>query len=69
MKIIKEGSLRYERKPLKFECKNCKTVFEAEKTEYEYCGDQREGDNYKCECPCATKWYITIKRQPANKWS
>ena len=49
MKIIKEGSLRYERKPLKFECKNCKTVFEAEKTEYEYCGDQREGDNYKCE--------------------
>jgi Zn finger protein HypA/HybF involved in hydrogenase expression len=39
MKIIKEGSLRYERKPLKFECKNCKTVFEAEKTEYEYCGD------------------------------
>lgn len=31
MKIIKEGSLRYERKPLKFECKNCKTVFEAER--------------------------------------
>lgn len=69
MKIIKEGSLRYERKPLKFGCKNCKTVFEAEKTEYEYCGDQREGDNYKCECPLCHKWYITIKRQPANKWS
>ena len=55
MKIIKEGSLRYERKPLEFGCKNCKTVFEAEKTEYEYCGDQREGDNYKCECPLCHK--------------
>lgn len=55
MKIIKEGSLRYERKPLKFECKNCKTVFEAEKTEYQYCENQIEGDNYKCECPLCHK--------------
>lgn len=69
MKIIKEGSLRYERKPLKFECKNCKTVFEAEKTEYEYCGDQGKAITTSVNAHCATKWYITIKRQPANKWS
>lgn len=37
MKIIRNGDLRYARKPLQFECRNCKTVFEAEKTEYEYC--------------------------------
>lgn len=34
MKIIRNGDLRYERKPLQFECKKCKTIFEAEKTEY-----------------------------------
>ena len=55
MKIIRNGDLRYARKPLQFECKNCKTVFEAEKTEYQYCGNQIEGDNYKCECPLCRK--------------
>ena len=55
MKIIRNGDLRYARKPLQFECKNCKTVFEAEKTEYQYCGNQIEGSNYKCECPLCHK--------------
>ena len=51
MKIIKQGDLNIARKPLRFECKNCGTVFEAIKQEYIYCGDQRKGDNWKCECP------------------
>jgi Zn finger protein HypA/HybF involved in hydrogenase expression len=51
MKIIKQGNLNIARKPLRFECKNCGTIFEAIKQEYIYCGDQREGDNWKCECP------------------
>jgi hypothetical protein len=42
-------------KPLKFSCKNCYTIFEANNREYEYCGDQREGDNWKCECPLCHK--------------
>lgn len=51
MKIIKKGDLNIAKKPLRFECKNCGTIFEAIKQEYIYCGDQREGDNWKCECP------------------
>lgn len=55
MKIIQKGNLYFTDKPLKFSCKNCHTIFEAIKQEYTYCGDQREGDNWKCKCPLCHK--------------
>nr|DAQ71981.1 MAG TPA: Transcription initiation factor IIE, alpha FINGER, Transcription [Caudoviricetes sp.] len=51
MKIIREGSLEFAKKLIRFECKECKTIFEADKGEYEYCGCQIEGDEWKAECP------------------
>lgn len=51
MKIIKKGDLNIAKKPLRFKCRNCGTIFDAIEKEYIYCGDQREGDNWKCECP------------------
>lgn len=61
MKIIRNGDLRYERKPLQFECKNCKTVFEAEKTEYEYFGDQRKAITTSVNAHCATNGILQLK--------
>lgn len=55
MKIIKKGNLDIAQKPLRFKYKNCETIFEAIEEEYIYCGDQREGDNWKCGCPLCHK--------------
>lgn len=43
--------MEFAKKPIRFECKECKTIFEADKGEYEYCGCQIEGDEWKAECP------------------
>lgn len=52
MKIIKEGNLDFSRRPLRFECTNCKTIFEADKGEYQFVCDFWHGRNYYvCECP------------------
>lgn len=69
MKIIKEGSLRYERKPLKFECKNCKTVLKRKRLNMNIVEIKGKAITTSVNAHCATKWYITIKRQLANKWS
>ena len=70
MKIIKEGSLRYERKPLQFECKNCKTVFEAERLNINIAEIKKKVTTTSVNVRCATKQYITAKTiLPANKWS
>lgn len=55
MKIIKKGDLNIAKKLLRFKGRNCGTIFDAIKEEYIYCGDQREGDNWKCECPLCHK--------------
>lgn len=52
MKIIKEGNLDSFRRPLRFECGNCKTIFEADKNEYQVvCDPWRDRDYYVCKCP------------------
>lgn len=52
MKIIKEGNLDFSRRPLRFECENCKTIFEADKDEYQFvCDFWRGRSYYVCECP------------------
>lgn len=58
MKIIKQGNIEYTKKILRFECDECKTIFEAEKNEYKYCGDQKDGDCWVATCPlCSNKVY------------
>ena len=52
MKIIKQGDLNIARKPLRFECKNCGTIFEADKGEYQFVDNYLSKEiNYACECP------------------
>lgn len=51
MKIIKEGNIDFAKKIKRFECRKCKTIFEADNREYQYCGNQIDGDCYKAMCP------------------
>ncbi len=52
MKIIKEGNLERLKEYRTFECKLCGCVFMAERGEYKYRFDQREGDEwYEVVCP------------------
>lgn len=63
MKIIHEGSLEYTRKVLRFKCRYCQTLFEADDTEYQCCGNQIDGTDYKVECPlCKQTTYYS------NRW-
>lgn len=50
MKIIQKGNLHSS--AIRFECRVCRCVFEAEKTlEARRVSDQRDGDYYECGCP------------------
>ena len=62
MKIIREGSIDFLYRPIRFECHQCGCIFEAAKGEYEYCGNQREGDDYKISCPFCCKICYSIKK-------
>lgn len=57
MKIIERGKIPKNTK--RFYCKNCGTVFDADKGEY-VSADQMEymhdGILYKCICPVCKKW-------------
>lgn len=51
MKIVFRGEIP-EDKPIRFECRKCKTVFEADQgKEARYVPDQRDGDFWQCACP------------------
>ena len=52
MKTIVSGNKDALKEYKYFECKRCGWAGKADKTEYTYCGDQREGDNWKVKCPC-----------------
>lgn len=63
MKIIHEGSLEYTKKILRFKCRYCQTLFEADDTEYQSCGNQIDNTDYKVECPlCKQTAYYS------NRW-
>lgn len=48
MRIIKQGSESYMKKPKTFTCKNCGCVCEADKDEYKVC----DNDEYCCYIKC-----------------
>lgn len=54
MTIIREGDMRKIKKVLRFECRNCGCIFEAEKGEYRV-GTQYNEEYYYCECPFCHK--------------
>lgn len=62
MKIISRGK-NPEDKPIRFECRKCKTVFEAEQSkEARYVNDMRDGDFWSCPCPvCATECTRSVR--------
>lgn len=59
MRILREGQRELIMQSRRFECDNCKCVFIADKNEYRYRGNQREGDVWWCDCPCCGKPVIT----------
>lgn len=59
MRILREGQMELVERSRKFECDNCKCVFIADKNEYRYNGNQREGDIWQCDCPFCGKMVIT----------
>lgn len=65
MKIIREGNAEPE--TVRFECRNCKCIFEAlKRLEVRLISDQRDGDYYECECPtCKTN--CTVQFRPSSK--
>lgn len=68
MKTIVEGNLEVAKEYKYFECLNCGWVGKADKTEYIYCGDQREGDCWSVKCPCCgLKTYDIQQRNKLNQ--
>lgn len=59
MRILREEQRELVMQSRRFECDNCKCVFIADKNEYRYTGNQREGDVWWCDCPCCGKPVIT----------
>lgn len=56
MRIIKHGDVNRLRQILRFECKSCGCVFEADNTEYKHDFSQREGCGwYTVPCPTCKK--------------
>lgn len=51
MKILKKGETTTP--VVKFKCRNCGTIFEADNTEYEKKFDPRDNEFY-CACDCPT---------------
>lgn len=52
MKIITQGDLNKTKRIIRFTCKTCGCVWEAEKSEYTYNFDQRDGEYSSMRCPC-----------------
>lgn len=59
MRILREGNGELVIRSRKFECDNCGCVFVANKNEYRYIGNQREGDAWRCNCPYCGEVAIT----------
>lgn len=61
MKTIIQGNLEALKEYKYFECKTCGWIGKAEKSEYEYCGDQHEGDSWRSYCPCCKHRMFSIE--------
>ena len=55
MKIITKGDVRKARKVIRFECKRCGCVFEADSTEFDKEFIASNEWYYHCKCPTCKK--------------
>ena len=65
MKTIVAGNREILKEYKYFKCIICGWVGKAEKEEYQYCGNQIDGDNWKVVCPCCgkTAWDIQNEKE------
>ena len=61
MKTIIQGDLSVLKEYTYFNCTRCGWAGKAELGEYEYCGSQIEGDDWRVPCPCCGTFAYTIK--------
>ena len=75
MKIIKEGDPERIHRYVRFECKGCGCIFDADQREYDNLGVMvKRGGNhtmiyvshYNCECPsCGWKVHVRVESEVA----
>lgn len=59
VRIIRNGDLNKVKQTLKFECKACGCVFEADREDYKFEFSQRENTSwYEIKCPYCDNWCI-----------
>ena len=61
MITIIEGNEDFLKKTNYFRCNTCGWTGKADIGEYEYCGSQIEGDDWRVLCPCCNRLAYTIK--------
>ena len=61
MKTILPGNKDLLKEYKYFYCNRCGWAGKAERKEYLYCGNQRDGDEWKVECPCCGAAAYTIQ--------
>ena len=55
MRVLRNGNPDVARPVVRFQCKNCDCLFEAERHEYSAVNDYRNGYYYRARCPCCGK--------------
>ena len=55
MKILKNGKPEASRPVIRFECRVCGCLFDAERHEYSTMNDYRNGYYHVARCPCCGK--------------
>lgn len=68
MKTIVQGDKTRLLQPKYFECSHCGWVGKANKDEYEYCGNQYEGDEWKVKCACCGNIAYTVPNSDIPKY-
>ena len=52
MRVLRNGDPAMVRPVVRFRCKNCDCLFEAERHEYTIETDRKRGYYYRARCPC-----------------
>ena len=68
--ILKQGNLNRLKRTLRFECKKCGCVFDAEQDEYKSQYSQREMCGwYEIKCPCCEGWVTVDDKEAKRQWN
>lgn len=69
MEILKHGNLEKTRDQLVFKCTNCKCLFRADRSEYQFQYVQRENLAwYEIKCPECGTWCSVPDEQAERQW-